>query len=106
MDTIKVGDVEIIAVSDGYGDMDPLTVFTDASVGDWSHYPELTDDEGHIHPRFGTTVIKVRGKTIIVDTGLQGADATLLEQLEEILKFLFEIKRYYLIKLLKFKMNF
>ena len=25
MDTIKVGDVEIIAVSDGYGDMDPLT---------------------------------------------------------------------------------
>ena len=84
MDTIKVGDVEIIAVSDGYGDMDPLMVFTDSSVEDWSHYPELTDDQGHIHPRFGTTVIRVRGKTIIVDTGLQGADATLLEQLKEI----------------------
>ena len=68
MDTIKVGDVEIIAVSDGYGDMDPLNVFIDSSVEDWSLYPDLTDDEGHIHPRFGTTVIKVSGKTILVDT--------------------------------------
>ena len=57
MNSVKIGDVEIIAVSDGYGDMDPLEIFVDSNSDDWTFYTELIDGEGHIHPRFGTTML-------------------------------------------------
>ncbi|MBR98104.1 MAG: hypothetical protein CL887_06400 [Dehalococcoidia bacterium] len=83
MNSVKIGDVEIIAVSDGYGDMDPLEIFVDSNSDDWTFYTELIDGEGHIHPRFGTTIIRTPDKTVLVDTGLQGPEGTLIKELEE-----------------------
>ena len=79
---ITVGNVEIVSVSDGQGDMNPTATFPDSNAEIWrSEYPDLLDDAGLIHPRFGSFVARSGGKLILVDTGLGGPDATLLSEL-------------------------
>ena len=79
--TITVGNVEMVALTDGQGDMVPLVVFEDSTLEIWqSEYPELLDGE-FIHPRFGTTALRSGGKLIIVDTGLQAPDGTLISDM-------------------------
>ena len=81
--SITVGNVEMVALTDGQGDMQPLEVFADSSVDIWrSEYPELLDGE-LIHPRFGTTAVRSGGKLIIVDTGLQAPDGTLISDMSD-----------------------
>ena len=76
-----VGNVELVALTDGHGDMQPLDVFPASSQEIWqSEYPELLDGEV-IHPRFGTTAVRSGGKLIIVDTGLQAPDGTLISDM-------------------------
>ena len=81
--TTTVGNVEMVALSDGQGDMAPLVVFEESSLEIWqSEYPELLDGE-LIHPRFGTTAVRSGGKVIIVDTGLQAPDGTLISEMKD-----------------------
>ena len=81
--TITVGNVEMVALTDGQGDMAPLVVFEDSTLEIWqSEYPELLDGE-LIHPRFGTTAARSGGKLIIVDTGLQAPDGTLMTDMRD-----------------------
>ena len=80
---LMVGDVEIVSVSDGRGDMNPTEAFPASDMEIWrSEYSELLDDAGLIHPRFGSFVVGSGGKLVLVDTGLGGPDATLLSELE------------------------
>ena len=80
--TTMVGNVEMVALTDGQGDMPPLVVFEDSTLEIWqSEYPELLDGE-FIHPRFGTTAARSSGKLIIVDTGLQAPDGTLMSEMQ------------------------
>ena len=80
--TVSVGNVEIVSLSDGHGEMAPTEVFADSSIEQWrSEFPELLDGVGHIHPRFGSAAIRSSGKLLIVDTGLQAPDGTLLEEM-------------------------
>ena len=82
--TIAIGDVEIVSLTDGWGDGDPTEVFPDSSIQQWrSEFPELLDDDGRIHPRFGSAAVRSGGKLIVVDTGLQAPDGTLLEEMRE-----------------------
>ena len=82
--TIAIGEVEIISLTDGWGDGDPTEVFPDSSVEQWrNEFPELLDDDGRIHPRFGSAAVRSGGKLIVVDTGLQAPDGTLLEEMRE-----------------------
>ena len=82
--TIAIGDVEIVSLTDGWGDGDPTEIFSDSSIQQWrSEFPELLDDDGRIHPRFGSAAVRSGGKLIIVDTGLQAPDGTLLEEMRE-----------------------
>ena len=79
---LTVGNVEIVSVSDGQGDMSPADVFPDSDIAIWrSEYGDLLDDAELIHPRFGSFVLRSDGKLILVDTGLGGPDATLLSDL-------------------------
>ncbi len=82
--TIAIGDVEIVSLTDGWGDGDPTEIFSDSSIQQWrSEFPELLDDDGRIHPRFGSAAVRSGGKLIVVDTGLQAPDGTLLEEMRE-----------------------
>ncbi len=82
-DTTSVGNVELIALTDGQGDMQPLEVFPASSLEIWqSEYPDLLDGD-QIHPRFGTTAVRSGGNLIIVDTGLQAPDGTLMSEMRD-----------------------
>ncbi len=81
--TTTVGNVEMIALTDGQGDMQPLEVFPASSMDIWrSEYSDLLDGDV-IHPRFGTTGVRSGGKLIIVDTGLHAPDGTLLSEMRD-----------------------
>ena len=78
---VTVGNVEMLALTDGQGDMQPLEVFADSSMEQWqSEYAELLDGD-LIHPRFGSTAVRSGGKLIVVDTGLQAPDGTLMDDM-------------------------
>lgn len=80
---LTVGNVEMVSVSDGQGDMNPTEAFPASDMEIWrSEYSDLLDDAGLIHPRFGSFVVSSGGKLVLVDTGLGGPDATLLSELE------------------------
>ena len=77
----RVGNVELVALTDGQGDMPPAVVFEESTLDVWqSEYPDLLDGE-FIHPRFGTTAVRSGGKLIIVDTGLHAPDGTLISEM-------------------------
>ena len=83
-DKVVVGNIEIVSVSDGQGDMLPADVFPTSDINIWrSEYGDLLDDAGLIHPRFGSFAFRSAGKMILVDTGLGGPDGTLLTQLSD-----------------------
>ena len=80
---LKVGNVEMAALSDGQGEMEPTEVFSDSSMDIWrSEYADLLNEHGHIQPRFGTYAVYSSGKLIVVDTGLGGPDGKLLTDME------------------------
>ena len=80
--TATVGNVELVSLTDGHGDMDPIQVFPASDMDAWKNeYSDLLDSENHIHPRFGTTGVRSGGKLIIVDTGLHAPDGTLLDEM-------------------------
>lgn len=82
-EVVTVGNVRIVSVSDGQGDMNPTEAFPASDEAVWrSEYAELLDGAGMIHPRFGSFVLASGGKMILVDTGLGGQDATLIRQMD------------------------
>ena len=81
---VDIGNVEVVSVSDGQGDMSPADVFPASSIDIWrSEYPDLLDDNDLIHPKFGSFALRSGGVLILVDTGLGGPDGTLLTQLAD-----------------------
>ena len=78
---IKVGNVELVSVSDGYPLRSPLMPFPDTSIEQWREFPELMVSPDEVRSRYGTVVVRSSGKLIVVDTGLQGPDGMLLEDM-------------------------
>ena len=78
---VTIGNVELVSLSDGNGDRDPVETFPDSTREQWAEYPELLDADGHVHPRYGTAALRSGGKLIIVDTGLQAPGGTLLDDM-------------------------
>ena len=79
-----VGNVELVSLKDGHGDADPVEIFPDSTIEYWrAEYPELLDTHGHIHPRYGSVAIRSGDRLIIVDTGIQDPDGTLLEEMRQ-----------------------
>ncbi len=78
-----VGNVELVSLTDGQGDMDPLQVFPASDMDKWREYPQLLDEGAHIHPRFGSVAARSGGKLIIVDTGLVEQSGTLMDEIQQ-----------------------
>ena len=78
---IKVGNVELVSVSDGYPLRSPLMPFPDTSIEQWREFPELMVSPDEVRSRYGTVVVRSGSKLIVVDTGLQGPDGMLLEDM-------------------------
>ena len=80
----RVGNVELVSLSDGQGDGDPVGIFPDSTLDQWrSEYPEFLDANGHIHPRYGSVAVRSGGRLIMVDTGLGPPDGTLMDQMRQ-----------------------
>ena len=77
-----VGSVELVSLSDGHGDRDPVETFPDSKLEQWrADYPDLLDSSGHVHPRYGSVAVRSGGRLIVVDTGLQAPDGKLLDDM-------------------------
>ena len=82
MDRVTVGNVEMVTLTDGQGDIAAVECFPDSTLQQWKDgYPELLDADDHIHPRYGSVAIRSSGKLIIIDTGMQADDGTLLDDM-------------------------
>ena len=80
--SIKVGNVELVSVSDGYPIRSPFIPFPDTTIEQWREFPELLKEGDQIGSRYGTTAVRSGGKLIIVDTGLQAPDGILMEDMK------------------------
>lgn len=82
--TATVGSVTLVALTDGHGGGAATDVFPESSMDVWrSEYAELLNESGHISLRYGSLTVRSGGKLIIVDTGLQAPDGTLLRQMDQ-----------------------
>ena len=76
--TTNVGAVQLLALNDGMPKRPPFGPFPDTTIEQWREFPELLDQQDQITSRYGTTGVRSQGKLIIVDTGLQAPDGTLM----------------------------
>jgi len=67
---IRVGDVEIMALSDGALEFDLCNFFPTIHDDDWRPYASLLTDEHKIRFNLGSYLIRSDGRTVLVDTGL------------------------------------
>lgn len=70
-ESIQVGDLRIIALSDTVWDVDLSTFIPTPGPGDWAEYPEFVDEHGeHRHPfNMGSYLVVSDSYKLIVDTG-------------------------------------
>lgn len=71
---VRVGDVEITALSDGYLEFEPSNFFPNVPEEDWQPYRDQLTDEGRILLNIGSFVVRSSGATVLIDTGLGGVD--------------------------------
>jgi glyoxylase-like metal-dependent hydrolase (beta-lactamase superfamily II) len=67
---IRVGDVEIMALSDGVLEFDPCNFFPSIPGEDWQPYESHLTDAHKVRFNLGSYLIRSSGRTILVDTGL------------------------------------
>ena len=80
----RVGNVELVSLTDGEGAGPPTAVFAASTIEQWREdYPDLLDANEMIHPRYGSLAIRSAGKLIVVDTGLNGPDGKLLDEMSQ-----------------------
>jgi glyoxylase-like metal-dependent hydrolase (beta-lactamase superfamily II) len=78
----SIGSVELVSLTDGQGGGRPTTIFPTSDAAVWrKEFPELLDDRGLIHPRYGSVALRSEGKLIVVDTGAGPPDGRLLDEM-------------------------
>jgi glyoxylase-like metal-dependent hydrolase (beta-lactamase superfamily II) len=65
-----VGEAELIALQDSWTTREPGGFFEGVDSDAWEPYREWLDDDGLMAHNFGSFLIRSRGKTLLVDTGL------------------------------------
>ena len=71
-ESIRVGDVEIIALTDATNPADLAEFFPDHGPGDWKDYPEYVDETGahREHVNLGSYLVVSKDQKVLVDTGI------------------------------------
>ena len=67
---IRVGDVEIMALSDGMLEFDLCNFFPTIPADNWRDYQSHLTEEHKVRFNLGSYLIRADGRTILVDTGL------------------------------------
>jgi glyoxylase-like metal-dependent hydrolase (beta-lactamase superfamily II) len=67
---IRVGNVEIMALSDGMLEFDLCNFFPTIPEDNWHQYESLLTEEHKVRFNLGSYLIRSDGRTILVDTGL------------------------------------
>lgn len=78
---INVGNVELVSLTDVNMVRSPFVAFPHSTLEEWREFPELMVGEDQIGHRWGSLAIRSSGKLIIVDTGFQGPDSVLLDDM-------------------------
>ena len=68
---LNVGNVELIAINDGFPIRSPLMPFPDTTIEQWKEFPGLLNADDQQLSRYGSLAVRSGGKLIIVDTGMQ-----------------------------------
>jgi len=68
--TIRVGNVEVMALSDGMLEFDLCNFFPTIPNEDWRQYESLLTEEHKVRFNLGSYLIRADGRTILIDTGL------------------------------------
>ena len=80
--TTRVGNVEILALSDGTIRFTPDDFFPSIPAEAWDPYREYFTPEGEMIMNLGCFLLRSEGKTVLIDTGL-GIDTGHLETLDK-----------------------
>ena len=69
----SVGNVQIISLTDGQGNLSPLDMFPESTMEQWrAEFPGELDKDEHLNPRYGCCALRSGTKLIVVDTGMDG----------------------------------
>src|SRR5437870_7132159 len=71
---IRVGDVEIMALSDGMLEFDLCNFFPTIPHDDWRPYESHLTEAHKVRFNLGSYLIRSDGRTVLVDTGLGPKD--------------------------------
>ena len=78
---ILVGNVELVSLSDVIMSRSHFVAFPDSTLEQREECPELMVSGEEISYRWGSLAVRSHGKLIIVDTGFQGSDSVLLDNM-------------------------
>ncbi|MGH2513850.1 MAG: MBL fold metallo-hydrolase, partial [Candidatus Limnocylindrales bacterium] len=67
--TIKVGQAEVVAISDKAHEGDPAWTYPDVPAAAWLPYADMLTADGMIALNFGCYLVRCDGRSIVVDTG-------------------------------------
>ncbi len=70
VDKVRVGSVEIAAVQDADWVFNPSQFLPNVPKEEWKLWEPNLNEEGHMHSRVMTYVVRSQGKTIMVDAGV------------------------------------
>jgi glyoxylase-like metal-dependent hydrolase (beta-lactamase superfamily II) len=70
VDELRVGNVEILALTDATASVAPSVIFTRLSDADWQPFRHWLDQRGDIPLRIPSFVVRSQGKTILIDSGI------------------------------------
>ena len=68
-ETIRIGNVEIISLSDADLSFPPSEFFPTVPAQAWMPHRQFLGDDGNLHPNAGCFAVRSSGRTIMVDTG-------------------------------------
>ena len=69
-DRIMVGNVEITSISDGTLEFDLCNFYPSSATDDWSPYEDHLTPEHRVRFNLGSFLVRSKGLTVLVDTGL------------------------------------
>ena len=67
---LQIGNVEVLALSDGRLQFVPSEFFPTVSEADWEPYRDQLEADGSIVLNVGSFLLRSDGRTVLIDTGL------------------------------------
>ena len=68
-DIIRIGNVEIISLSNADLSFPAADFFPTISAQSWNSHRQYLGDDGYLHPNAGCFAVRSSGRTILIDTG-------------------------------------